>query len=80
MLVCTYYLKLLNLILGDSFDFETFLKMYKMVKKLGEGGYGQVILGRHIITNEELAIKIMMPSHIIMANEAGKVFKEAQML
>lgn len=70
----------MNIILGENFDYETFLKMYKMVKKLGEGGYGQVILGRHIITDEELAIKIMLPNPITMANEASKVFKEAQML
>ena len=51
-----------TLIIDDNFDYETYIKMYRSVKKLGEGGYGLVYLGRHIITNEEFAIKFMMPS------------------
>jgi len=39
-----------------------------------------VYLGQHIITGEKVAIKLMMPNHITKANEAGKVFKEAQVL
>jgi serine/threonine protein kinase len=35
--------------------------MFKEIKKLGEGGYGQVFLGRHMITDEEYAIKFIQP-------------------
>ncbi len=27
-----------------SFDFETYIKMFRELKKLGEGGFGQVVL------------------------------------
>lgn len=65
--------------LDDIFDYETYIKMYRSVKKLGEGGYGLVYLGKHVISNEECAIKFMMPAQL-KANEADKAFKEAQVL
>lgn len=58
------------------FDYEVYLKMFKEVKKLGEGGYGQVFLGHHIISMEEYAIKFISPN-IQKADEASKAFKEA---
>eukprot|EP00347_Sterkiella_histriomuscorum_P023140 403335795 len=64
---------------NESFDYETYIKMFKNLKKLGEGGYGLVHLGRHVISGEEFAIKFMMPSQH-RADEAGKAFKEAQVL
>lgn len=54
--------------------------MFKNQKKLGQGGFGIVYLGQHMITGEKVAIKLMMPNHITKASEAGKVFKEAQVL
>ena len=54
--------------------------MFKNLKKLGSGGFGHVFLGKHIITGEEFAIKVMMPYNIKNAADAGKVFKEAQTL
>lgn len=53
--------------------------MFRSVKKLGEGGYGLVYLGRHIATNQEFAIKFIIPSALNVA-EASKAFKEAQLL
>lgn len=53
--------------------------MFKNLKKLGEGGYGLVHLGRHVISGEEYAIKFMMPPQQ-RADEADKAFKEAQVL
>lgn len=58
------------------FDYEVYLRMFKEVRKLGEGGYGQVFLGRHMITSEEHAIKFIQPN-ISKADEASKAFKEA---
>ena len=61
------------------FDYETYVKMFRSVKKLGEGGYGMVFLGRHTISSDEFAIKFMMPNSQ-KADEADKAFKEAQVL
>jgi serine/threonine protein kinase len=36
--------------------------MFRELKKLGEGGYGQVYLGRHLVTDEEYAIKFIHPN------------------
>ena len=47
---------------------------------MGEGGFGYVYLGRHIITKEEIAIKVMEPSHIDKASKANDAYVEAQML
>jgi len=44
------------------FDYEAYLRMFKEVRKLGEGGYGQVFLGSHMITAEEYAIKFIHPN------------------
>lgn len=32
-------------IVGVTFDFELYMRMFLEVKKLGEGGFGQVFLG-----------------------------------
>lgn len=63
----------------SRFDFETYIRMFQEVKKLGEGGFGQVFLGRHVVTKQEYAIKIIHPM-ITKADEASKAFKEAQVL
>ena len=44
-------------VLDTSFDFVTYIKMFRELKKLGEGGFGQVVLSQHIITKEKYAIK-----------------------
>lgn len=54
-------LEFCNYAIGESFDYNTFLKLFKSIQKLGEGGYGYVYLGRHILSNEQYAIKLMMP-------------------
>lgn len=65
--------------LDEYFDYDVHIKMFRNVRKLGEGGFGLVQLGKHIVTNEEFAIKFIWPQ-ATKADEAGKVFKEAQML
>lgn len=39
-----------------------------------------VYLGKHIITEEEMAIKVMMSSNITMATDVQQAFKESQLL
>jgi serine/threonine protein kinase len=48
--------------------------MYRNLQKLGEGGFGYVYLGQHIVTKEEVAIKVVMPFNIANAVEANKIF------
>lgn len=57
-----------------------YLKMFKNIGNLGEGGFGYVYLGQHFITQETVAIKIMLPNFIEKANEANNAFKEALLL
>ena len=38
---------------------ELFLRAYQVVRLLGEGGMGQVYLGRHVQTGREVVIKVM---------------------
>ena len=52
---------LLSLTLDDYFDFDFYIKMFRSIKKLGEGGFGVVHLGQHKITTEQFAIKFIMP-------------------
>ena len=44
---------------GHHFDYGTIIKQYKILKKLGEGGYGRVMLAKHTTTKELVAIKYM---------------------
>lgn len=37
---------------------------YEIVKELGEGGFGRVMLGKHKVTNQKVAIKIIK-THMI---------------
>lgn len=53
--------------------------MFRELKKLGEGGFGQVILSQHLITKEKYAIKFIQP-YVHKADEVSKVFKEALVL
>ena len=36
----------------------TIINDYKLIKIIGEGAYGQVWKGRHVITRKEVAIKL----------------------
>ena len=38
---------------------EMFLRVYKVVGLLGEGGMGKAFLGRHVKTGQEVVIKVM---------------------
>lgn len=45
--------------IGEDFDSNSTFSEYNMVKELGEGGFGKVLLGVHRKTNEKVAIKII---------------------
>jgi serine/threonine protein kinase len=41
----------------DIFDYERYLQDFKIIKRLGRGGYGEVVLGQHYFTKDLVAIK-----------------------
>lgn len=43
----------------EDFDPYSPFSQYETIKKLGEGGFGRVTLGRHRITGDLVAIKII---------------------
>jgi serine/threonine protein kinase len=39
--------RILNLFLGEDFNFSAILDDYQIIKELGQGGFGKVVLGKH---------------------------------
>ena len=44
---------------GEDFNFSAILDDYTIVKELGQGGFGKVLLGKHKEEKKEVAIKFM---------------------
>lgn len=44
---------------GEDFDQNSSFSEYNIIKKIGEGGFGRVMLAEHKETNEKVAIKIV---------------------
>ena len=49
---------------GEEFDQHSCFSEYEIQKKLGEGGFGKVVLGVHKKTKQKVAIKIVNTSLI----------------
>lgn len=49
----------LILLAGEDFNWSAILDDYTIVKELGQGGFGKVVLGRHKEEKKEVAIKFM---------------------
>ncbi|MDA9216218.1 protein kinase [bacterium] len=52
-------------------------RKYKLLKKIGEGGFGNIYKGININTQKKVAIKIDTQNNIILCNEA-KIYKLLQ--
>lgn len=65
---------------GENFDKSSTLAEYEIIKPLGEGGFGEVVLAIHKRSQEQVAIKFLKASTRIMANEVNKLFAEAETL
>jgi serine/threonine protein kinase len=44
---------------GEDFNFSAILDDYQIIKELGQGGFGKVVLGKHKEDRKEVAIKFM---------------------
>ncbi len=45
--------------IGEDFFFSAILDDYQIIKELGQGGFGKVVLGKHKEDRKEVAIKFM---------------------
>ena len=65
---------------GEDFDSSSCLSEYEMSEKLGEGGFGNVFLAKHIQTGQKFAIKIIKTENIGAASDIDSIFVEAEIL
>ena len=49
---------------------------YKIIDKIGEGSFGKVFSGKHIRTDESIAIKIQFKSIVNVLQHEAKIYKE----
>lgn len=49
---------------GEDFDSSSNFGEYEIIKPVGEGGFGKVFLGKHKMTQELVAIKVMKTDKI----------------
>ena len=47
------------MLLGEDFNYSAILDDYTIVRELGVGGFGKVMLGKHKEEKKEVAIKFM---------------------
>ena len=63
---------------GEDFNYCAILDDYELVGKLGEGGFGEVKLGRHRENKSEVAIKFMdIGQELSSASAIAGIYKEA---
>lgn len=65
---------------GENFDKSSTLVEYEIIKQLGEGGFGEVLLAIHKRSREKVAIKFLKASTRVLATEVNKLFTEAETL
>ncbi|CAD8096754.1 unnamed protein product [Paramecium sonneborni] len=70
------------LYVSDSIEFDAYcqISVYQIMRVLGEGGFGKVMLGRHKITGEQVAIKLIDSGKLWNAEDIDLVFREAEVM
>lgn len=53
---------------------------YTILKSIGEGTFGKVKLGEHILTHEKVAIKILEKKRIVDVADVERVSREIHIL
>ncbi len=76
---------------GEEFNYNAILDDYKIIRDIGQGGFGKVVLGKHKENGSEVAIKFMDisenrklfdadPSAVTQANMVEEIYREADAL
>ncbi|KAL4455014.1 hypothetical protein ABPG74_006396 [Tetrahymena malaccensis] len=61
---------------GEEFDESSNFAVFKLLRCLGEGGYGRVFEARNRISKEKVAIKMIDSSKIKNAKDTDMIYKE----
>ena len=51
---------------------------YEIIEEIGQGSFGKVFRGKHIRTNEEIAIKIQFKSIVNVLQHEAKIYKQLE--
>ncbi len=62
---------------GEDFKVDTYYSEYKIVKILGQGGFGKVYLGVHKKTKEKVAIKVTNTG-VDNSDDIENIFSESE--
>jgi 5'-AMP-activated protein kinase catalytic alpha subunit len=62
------------------FFYQNILHSFSLGKSLGQGTFGKVRLGTHLITNEKVAIKILEKDKINDKSDVERVTREIHIL
>ena len=66
---------------GEEFNYCAILDEYELIRTLGEGGFGEVKLGRHRENKSEVAIKFQdIGQELSSASAIAGIYKEADAL
>ena len=59
---------------------STTMQFYAIIKLLGQGAFGKVMLGIQILTGKKVAIKAIDKSHLLNEHSRRKIFREVYIL
>lgn len=59
---------------------QTTLKFYSIIKLLGQGAFGKVMLGIHILSGKKVAIKVLDRAYLLNEHSRRKIFREVYIL
>jgi serine/threonine protein kinase len=66
---------------GENFNYCAILDDYDLGRVLGVGGFGKVLLGKHKVTKNQVAIKFTdVGNELSSANLISSIYKEAESL
>ena len=66
--------------LAELFEFKTTINFYKIKKQIGKGCFGRVYLATQILTNTEIALKVIDKKTITNKESKLKIEKEVKIL